>query len=55
LINQVKKELGDRHPITVLVQMTSKLVFIIMNISIRFDEPTVKRIIEKLEAISNAI
>lgn len=44
MVAQMKRELGYSNPIALLVEMTSK-----------FDVPTVKRIIEKLEQVRDAV
>lgn len=44
ILTQIRNELGHNHPIAILVAMTTK-----------FDVPTVKSIIEKLENIRTAV
>lgn len=44
IVADIKKELGEKHPIALLVAMT-----------VKFDEEKVKSIIEKLEGIAKAI
>lgn len=44
MVASIKRELGYNNPIALMVELTTK-----------FDVPTVKRIIEKLESIRDAV
>ncbi|CAD8064652.1 unnamed protein product [Paramecium primaurelia] len=44
IVEKIKRELGHNHPIAIMVALTTK-----------FDVPTVKRIIDKLDHIRNAV
>lgn len=44
MVQSIKRELGYNNPIAIMIAMTTK-----------FDVPTVKRIIDKLESIRDAV